>query len=150
MTLVALLSASAVRRRLRQCPVLAQQLTLAFLDALAVCTRGLGTGARVLGMGQRGRATGPPLVQIDRLHAVLAAPGAFARFAHRRRGDRGIKPGARSPGPALGRPGLRILAPALQGFRTNTNLARHHFQCCALRRQQFRYRSALECLSVSS
>ena len=120
-------SASVVRRRLRQCPVFAQQLALAFLDALAVVTRGVGTGAQALGMGQRGGATGPPLVQIGRIHAELAAPGALARIVHRCGGNHGMKPGARSLSPASGGTGLRIVAPALQGSRSHTNLARHHY-----------------------
>jgi len=74
----------------------------------------------------------------------------FARLAHRRRGDHRLKPRACSPGPPSGGPGLRILAPPLQCSCTNTNFPRNQLQRRALRRQQPRYRSVLECLSVSS
>jgi hypothetical protein len=46
--------------------------------------------------------------------------------------------------------GPHILAPALQGVRADPNLSRNHVDRCALRRQQPRYRSVFECLSVSS
>lgn len=75
---------------------------------------------------------------------------ALAGLVHRRCGGHHLKPGARSPGPSSGGPGLRILAPTLQRSRTNTNLARHYLQRSALRRQQPRHRSVLEFLSVSS
>ena len=51
----------------------------------------------------------------------------------------------------LGTLGQRqCVRPALQGCRSYTNFARHHFQRCALRRQQPRYRSVLECLAYFS
>jgi hypothetical protein len=75
---------------------------------------------------------------------------ALGRFGHRRRGNHRLKPGARSPGPPSGGPGLHILTPALQCPRTNTNFPRNQLQRRALRRQQPRHRSVLECLSVSS
>ena len=64
--------------------------------------------------------------------------------------NHGLQPGARSPDPPSGGPGLRILAPALQGCRSNAHFARHQLQRCALRRQRPRHRFVLECLSVSS
>lgn len=90
-------------------------------------------------------------------HPGAATPTAGKLFerlrALRRRGansDRRFKPGARSPGPPSGRPGLRIRAPALQGPRSNAHFPGNHLQRGALRRQQPCNRSVLECLSVSS
>jgi len=54
------------------------------------------------------------------VHTMLAAPGAFARLVHRRRGDHSLKPGARRPGQPSGGPGLRILAPTLTPISRET------------------------------
>ena len=110
----------------------------------------LRAGPSLLGCCKRGSATRSPRVQLARVHGVLAAPRALARLAQRRGRDHGLKPGACGPGSPSGGPGLRILAPALQGSRSNTNFPRNQLQRCALRRRQPRHRSVLECLSVSS
>jgi hypothetical protein len=111
----------AQRRCLGQGAVLAQQLALEFLDALAISPRGLRAGSQLLRRGQRGRGVCAPLGQLLRVRTVRATPRA-----------------------------LGILAPALQGARANPNFSRNHVDHCALRRQQPRHRSVFECLSVSS
>lgn len=63
----------------------------------------------------------------------------------RRKGaEKPSKPSARSPGPPSGRPGLRILAPALQRSRSNSHFLRHNLKRCAFRRQQPRHCLVLE------
>lgn len=119
------------------------------LDALPVLLGRLRAGPRFLGRGQRLRGRQPPAGQILREDPVGSAPGALAGLVHRSRGQHRVEPGRRCPGPPSGGPGQRITAPALQGVRSNTNLTRHDFHRCALRRQQPCYRSVLECLSVS-
>lgn len=49
------------------------------------------------------------------VNAVVAAPGALASLVHGCGGDHRLKPGARSPRPPTGGPGLRILRPAHPG-----------------------------------
>ena len=81
---------------------------------------------------------------------MRTTPRALVGFVHRCRGDDSLKPTACGPGPPSGGPGPRFLAPALQSPSVDPNLARNHVDRCALRRQQPRHRSVLECLSVSS
>ena len=105
----------------------------------------LRAGPGLFGFGQRLRGALPPLRQLLRVHAMLPAPRVLASLVHERPWS-----SRRRIGPPLSRPARERAwtAPLCQRSsvsHSDTNLTRNVFQCRALRRQQPRHRSVLEC-----
>ena len=106
-------------------------------------------GAGLCGFVQRLRSALPPSRQLQQEQAIGAAARALGHLVDHGDALHRIEPGRRCPSPLASGPGQLFAAPALQRARPDGNFTRHVFEPRALRRQQPRHRSAVECLSAS-